>query len=72
MFDAVIASTFQLTIWGEGRGASCVAVSESVISKSKFAWAGKGFAIVLQEREIAIVAMTANVRAARSISGFST
>ena len=69
MFEADSSSTLQETTCGAGSATRCDPIAESVMSKFKLAWGGRGSVTVWHEAEIAIVAGTATVRAARTMSG---
>ena len=69
MFEADNSSTLHETTWGEGSAVRCDPIVESVMSKFKLAWGGSGSFTVWHETEIAIVARTASVRAARTMPG---
>jgi hypothetical protein len=69
IFEADSSSTLQKTTCGAGRGARCDPIAESVMSKFKLAWGGRGSVTVWQATEIAIVARTATARGARTMSG---
>lgn len=69
MFEADSSSTRQETTCGEGSGVRCDPIVESVMSKFKLDWGGRGSSTVPHEAEIAMVARTAIVRAARTKSG---
>ena len=68
-FEADSSSTRQETTCGEGSAVRCDPIVESVMSKFKLACGGSGSSTVWHETEIAMVARTAILRAARTKSG---